>query len=319
MSGNIILDDEAKTDDAIGTYPDQKTIEQRLESGFFLLDKGAGPTSHQVAAWVRDMLKLPRLGHGGTLDPFATGVLPLMSGKAMRLTKQILEHNKTYIAVFQFKNDVDQEALGEVMEQLTGRIYNVPPEISAVRVQVRTRKILDFTLLDQSAKRIVARIRCEAGTYIRTMARDMGLLLDQPVMLKELRREDSGRFDLQDCVQLHEIADAIWLWKECNEGEALLRMLHPTEKLLAGLPRIVVKDSAVAALAHGAPLLRPGLVSIPDNLSSGQNVLVTSLKGEAVCFVKVNTDSESISTLEKGEIGRPTAVLMSDDVYPRRW
>ena len=205
------------------------------------------------------------------------------------------------------------------MEQLTGRIYNVPPEISAVRVQVRTRKILDFTLLDQSAKRIVARIRCEAGTYIRTMARDMGLLLDQPVMLKELRREDSGRFDLQDCVQLHEIADAIWLWKECNEGEALLRMLHPTEKLLAGLPRIVVKDSAVAALAHGAPLLRPGLVSIPDNLSSGQNVLVTSLKGEAVCFVKVNTDSESISTLEKGEIGRPTAVLMSDDVYPRRW
>jgi H/ACA ribonucleoprotein complex subunit 4 len=319
MSGNIILDDEAKTDDAIGTYPDQKTIEQRLESGFFLLDKGAGPTSHQVAAWVRDMLKLPRLGHGGTLDPFATGVLPLMSGKAMRLTKQILEHNKTYIAVFQFKNDVDQEALGEVMEQLTGRIYNVPPEISAVRVQVRTRKILDFTLLDQSAKRIVARIRCEAGTYIRTMARDMGLLLDQPVTLKELRREDSGRFDLQDCVQLHEIADAIWLWKECNEGEALLRMLHPTEKLLAGLPRIVVKDSAVAALAHGAPLLRPGLVSIPDNLSSGQNVLVTSLKGEAVCFVKVNTDSESISTLEKGEIGRPTAVLMSDDVYPRRW
>ncbi|MGB0780786.1 MAG: RNA-guided pseudouridylation complex pseudouridine synthase subunit Cbf5, partial [Candidatus Poseidoniaceae archaeon] len=247
MSKTIILDDAASTDDAIGTYPDQKTIEQRLESGFFLLDKGAGPTSHQVAAWVRDMLELPRLGHGGTLDPFATGVLPLMSGKAMRLTKQILEHDKTYIAVFQFKNDVEQEALNTIMEQLTGRIYNVPPEISAVRVQVRTRKIHDFSLLDQSSKRIVARIRCEAGTYIRTMARDMGLLLDQPVELKELRREDSGRFTLDDCVQLHEIADAVWLWKECNESEALLRMLHPTEKLLAGLPRIVVKDSAVAA------------------------------------------------------------------------
>ncbi len=319
MSNTIILDDAAVTDDAIGAYPDQKTIEQRLESGFFLLDKGAGPTSHQVAAWVRDMLGLPRLGHGGTLDPFATGVLPLMSGKAMRLTKQILEHDKTYIAVFQFKNEIEQDALDAVMEQLTGRIYNVPPEISAVRVQVRTRKVHDFTLLDQSAKRIVARIRCEAGTYIRTMARDMGLFLDQPVELKELRREDSGRFTLDDCVQLHDIADAIWLWKECNEGEALLRMLHPTEKLLAGLPRIVVKDSAVAALAHGAPLLRPGIVSIPSNLSSGQNVLVTSLKGEAVCFVKVNCDSESITNMEKGEIARPSAVLMSDDVYPRRW
>jgi len=265
------------------------------------------------------MLELPRLGHGGTLDPFATGVLPLMSGKAMRLTKQILEHDKTYIAVFQFKNEIERDALDAVMEQLTGRIYNVPPEISAVRVQVRTRKVHDFTLLDQSAKRIVARIRCEAGTYIRTMARDMGLFLDQPVELKELRREDSGRFTLDDCVQLHDIADAIWLWKECNEGEALLRMLHPTEKLLAGLPRIVVKDSAVAALAHGAPLLRPGIVSIPSNLSSGQNILVTSLKGEAVCFVKVNCDSESITNMEKGEIARPSAVLMSDDVYPRRW
>ena len=319
MSKTIILDDAAVTDDAIGTYPDQKTIEQRLESGFFLLDKGAGPTSHQVAAWVRDMLELPRLGHGGTLDPFATGVLPLMSGKAMRLTKQILEHDKTYIAVFQFKNDVEQGALDAVMKQLTGRIYNVPPEISAVRVQVRTRKIHDFSLLDQSSKRIVARIRCEAGTYIRTMARDMGLFLDQPVELKELRREDSGRFALKDCVQLHEIADAVWLWKECNEGEALLRMLHPTEKLLAGLPRIVVKDSAVAALAHGAPLLRPGIVSIPSDLTSGQNVLVTSMKGEAVCFVKVNCDSESITNMEKGEIARPSAVLMNDDVYPRRW
>lgn len=319
MSKTIILDDAAVTDDAIGTYPDQKTIEQRLESGFFLLDKGAGPTSHQVAAWVRDMLELPRLGHGGTLDPFATGVLPLMSGKAMRLTKQILEHDKTYIAVFQFKNDIEQDALDAVMEQLTGRIYNVPPEISAVRVQVRTRKIHDFSLLDQSSKRIVARIRCEAGTYIRTMARDMGLFLDQPVELKELRREDSGRFALEDCVQLHEIADAVWLWKECNEGEALLRMLHPTEKLLAGLPRIVVKDSAVAALAHGAPLLRPGIVSIPSDLTSGQNVLVTSMKGEAVCFVKVNCDSESITNMEKGEIARPSAVLMNDDVYPRRW
>ena len=319
MSKTIILDDAASTDDAIGTYPDQKTIEQRLESGFFLLDKGAGPTSHQVAAWVRDMLELPRLGHGGTLDPFATGVLPLMSGKAMRLTKQILEHDKTYIAVFQFKNDVEQDALNTVMEQLTGRIYNGPPEISAVRVQVRTRKIHDFSLLDQSSKRIVARIRCEAGTYIRTMARDMGLLLDQPVELRELRREDSGRFTLDDCVQLHEIADAVWLWKECNESEALLRMLHPTEKLLAGLPRIVVKDSAVAALAHGAPLLRPGIVSIPSDLTSGQNVLVTSMKGEAVSFVKVNCDSESITNMEKGEIARPSAVLMNDDVYPRRW
>ncbi|MBT5281033.1 MAG: RNA-guided pseudouridylation complex pseudouridine synthase subunit Cbf5 [Euryarchaeota archaeon] len=318
-SATMILDEKASTDEALGTYPDQKTIEQRLEGGFFLLDKGAGPTSHQVAAWVRDLLGLTRLGHGGTLDPFATGVLPLMAGKSMRLTKQILEHDKTYIAIFQMKNPVDEDRMDEVIQQLTGRIYNVPPEISAVRVQVRTRRIHEFEVLDRNENLLITRIRCEAGTYIRTMAKDMGLLLDQPITLKELRREDSGNFDLKDCVQLHDIADAVWLWKECNEPEALSRMLHPIEKLMTHLPRIIVKDSAVAALAHGAPLLRPGLVSIPGDLSVGQNVLVTSIKGEAVCFVKVNFNSKDISTMEKGEIARPSAVLIGDNVYPRRW
>ena len=110
----MILDENASTDEALGTYPDQKTIEQRLEGGFFLLDKGAGPTSHQVAAWVRDLLGLTRLGHGGTLDPFATGVLPLMAGKSMRLTKQILEHDKTYIALFQMKTPVDEDRVHNI-------------------------------------------------------------------------------------------------------------------------------------------------------------------------------------------------------------
>ena len=71
-----VLDDAPTTDAAFGTAPDDRTLEQRLASGFILIDKPAGPTSHQLAAWARDMLGLERLGHGGTLDPFATGVLP---------------------------------------------------------------------------------------------------------------------------------------------------------------------------------------------------------------------------------------------------
>ena len=87
----IVIDKTTKIDSAHGFNPETSSIEQRLASGFILLDKAAGPTSHQVAAWVRDMLGLERLGHGGTLDPFATGVLPLMTGKAMKLTKGILK------------------------------------------------------------------------------------------------------------------------------------------------------------------------------------------------------------------------------------
>ena len=182
----IILDSEAKTDDDIGKIPDMRTVEERLESGFILLDKAAGPSSHQVASWARDMFGLERLGHGGTLDPFATGVLPLMAGKSMKLTKKILTHDKTYICVFRFASEPDSKMLDEVMSNMTGRVFNVPPEISAVKIQVRSRRIFKFEKLDFKNNQMVARVQCEAGTYIRTMARDMGLLLNMKVELKEL-------------------------------------------------------------------------------------------------------------------------------------
>ena len=158
----------------------------------------------------------------------------------MKLTKGILKTDKTYIAVLKFAEKPDPEQLNEVINKLTGRIYNVPPEISAVKVQVRTRKIYHFELIELADKEAIVKIICEAGTYIRTIARDMGLLLGYKVNLKELRRENSGRFTLADCVTLQEIADAIWLWKECDNPAALNKIIHPTEKLLLDKPYIIV-------------------------------------------------------------------------------
>jgi H/ACA ribonucleoprotein complex subunit 4 len=315
----IILDSEAKTDASIGKIPDMRSVEERLNSGFILLDKPAGPSSHQVASWARDMFGLERLGHGGTLDPFATGVLPLMAGKSMKLTKKILTHNKTYICVFRFASEPDAEALNEVIAKMTGRIFNVPPEISAVKIQVRSRRIFKFEQLDIKNSQMVARIECEAGTYIRTMARDMGLLLGMKVELKELRRETSGVFTLDDCVTLQELADAYWLWKECEQPEALLRIIHPVEKLLLDYPSAIVKDSAAAALAHGAPLLRPGIVSIDSNISEGRDIVINTMKGETVGLVKLIVSSDSVKEMESGEIARPSMVLLDQDLYPRRW
>ena len=302
-----------------GIDPDAMTIEQRLSSGFILLDKPPGPTSHQIASWVRDLLGLDRLGHGGTLDPFATGVLPLMAGKSMKLTKGILKTDKSYIAVLKFSEAPSTHELETVMTNLTGRIYNVPPEISAVKVQVRTRRIFKFELIEHNQREAIARISCEAGTYIRTIARDMGLMLGYGVELKELRRENSGRFALADCVTLQEIADAVWLWKECDNPNALSKIIHPTEKLLLDKPYIIVKDSAASALCHGAPLLRPGLIEIDETLSNGQEVAAFTTKNEIVGIVKMNKDFSEISASENGEIGKPVMILMEQERYPPQW
>ena len=302
-----------------GIDPENLSIEQRLASGFILLDKPPGPTSHQIASWVRDLLGLDRLGHGGTLDPFATGVLPLMAGKSMKLTKGILKTDKTYIAVVKFANETSNATLSDVISKLTGRIYNVPPEISAVKVQVRTRKIYSFEVIEASGKQAIVKIACEAGTYIRTIARDMGLLLGYKVELKELRRENSGRFDLADCVTLQEIADAVWLWKECDNPAALQKIIHPTEKLLLDKPYIIVKDSAASALCHGAPLLRPGLVEVSDKLSSGLEVAAFTSKNEIVGIVKMTKSFNELLTETTGEIGKPVMILMEQERYPPQW
>ena len=315
----LILDTKAETNNASGGHPDSRTVEQRLASGFILLDKPAGPTSHQVASWVRDLFGLERLGHGGTLDPFATGVLPLLAGKSMKVTKKVLTHKKTYIAIFRCAEDPDADALASAMKRLTGRVYNVPPEISAVKVQVRTRKISTFDMIERNGKDFLTRIECEAGTYVRTMARDLGLMLGYKVELKELRREKSGRFELSKCVTLQEVADAYWLWKECDKPDALLKMIQPVEKLVLDMPAAHVKDSAAAAIAHGAPLLRPGIIDIDDKITSGKELAIFTLKEELVGIVKLTVDTNQLPNMDSGEVARPSMVLLEQDLYPRRW
>jgi H/ACA ribonucleoprotein complex subunit 4 len=315
----IVLEKKPETSSTHGCKPEDRTIEQLLNAGFILLDKAPGPSSHQVSAWARDFMGLEKLGHGGTLDPFATGVLPLLAGKAMRLTGSILTHDKSYLAVLKFSKEFTREQLEEAMTLLRGKVFNVPPEISAVKVQVRTRKISKFKILDIDDKLVLTHIQCEAGTYVRTMARDLGLLLDMPVELKELRRPSSGKFTLAQSVTMQQLVDAHWLWKTKHDESGMRKILHPLESMLADLPVIVVKDGAAAALSHGAPLMRPGIVSIPDGLGKGSEVLITTIKGEAVALANLSEPCKVIPSMTKGQVAQAHTVLMREDTYPRSW
>ena len=319
MSEDLVLDTEYVADNHLGTAPGERSIQQLLASGFILIDKPSGPSSHQLASWARELLGLDKLGHGGTLDPFATGVLTLLLGKSVKLTSSILKHDKSYVCVFRSKNELSSDEINNLLKQFEGRIYNVPPEISAVKVQVRTREIGSIQLLDTNNSDFVVRIECESGTYIRTIARDMGLLAGFPIELKELRRDVSGRFSLDHCVTMDVLADAVWLWQEQQDERALRQIIHPIEMLMEHMKTCVVKDGAVAALSNGAPLLRPGIVSLSSSIEKGDFVLVTTSQGQAVAIVKFKYNSSEIEALEQGEIARPNMVLMKTDLYPRRW
>ena len=261
------------------------------------------------------MLRLEKLGHGGTLDPFATGLITLLSGKAVRLSSKVLSHDKSYVAVLKIHGAHSEDDVRAVLAKLTGKIYNVPPEISAVKVQVRTRTIHRFDLVEMVDNHVIAHIECESGTYVRTLATDMGLMLDCLVELKELRRPTSGPFSLKSAVTMQQLADAYWLWDAKGDDSAMLRIVHPIESLLEGFPRLVIKDSAAAALTHGAPLMRPGLISLESTAKKDERILIVTMKGEVVALANLLVEPSSIATMVTGEVAKPDLVLM-DIVMP---
>ncbi len=315
----MIIDSSAVTDSSHGAPVLQRSLEERLDAGLILIDKPAGPTSHQVAAWAKDILGIDHLAHGGTLDPFATGLLTLMTGRARRLTSQVLGHDKEYIGVLKVGGDADMASLEEAINSLRGEIYNVPPSESAVKVQVRTRRIRAFEILDSKERLAAIRVACDAGTYIRTLARDLGLMINSPIQLVELRRTRSGRFTEQNCVPMEDLVDAVYLWKEKGDASAMLRLVSPIDVLMDGRSGLILKDGAVSAVSHGAPLSRPGIQAIQGDFESDEEIVLWSMKGEVVAIANATRGTAEIPLIKVGEVAKPSLVLLPADIYPRQW
>lgn len=285
-----------------------------------LVDKPPGPSSHQLASWARDILGLKRLGHGGTLDPFATGALTLLLGKATRLTEVVLSGNKTYIAVLKIDSSISSRQVEEVLERFSGEIYNVPPLESAVKIRVRTRTIQEIKLLesDQEDGLHTVSVSCQAGTYIRTLARDIGLMLGTPCVLSELHRHSTGSFEQSSLCTMQQLADAAMLAEEGDE-ESLCRLIAPVERILGSIPGVWVRDSAIASICHGAPLAVPGVVSLDSGMSAGDKTVIWSAKGEAIAVGEMIVDSSDVPNMTEGELVKPKIVLMDKDEYPGAW
>ena len=255
------------------------------------------------------------------MDPFATGLLTLLCGRSTKITAELLRKPKSYFAVIRFKTPVPEDKLKSLVNTMKGEIFNVPPKESAVKVQVRTREVSESRLVQtEEGDRVhLLSISCEAGTYIRTMVKDLGLLSGIKCELLELHRSKSGSLEDKMACSMQQLADAVFLWKEHDHPRGLERLVCPVETVLNDIPRIAVKDGAVSALSHGAPLARPGVVSVPRGLPSGSSVLISSLKGEAVAISELSVHSDSIPEMRTGQIAVPKTVIMPPGTYPQTW
>lgn len=309
----------AKTNPHYGKSPDDRNVRELLQNGFINLDKPAGPTSHQVVAWVKEILEVEKAGHGGTLDPAVTGVLPVALNDAARALQVILVAGKEYVALMKLHKQVDEKRIRDVCHSLIGEISQIPPLRSAVKRVRRTRQIYYLDILEIHGTEVLFRVGCEAGTYIRTLCVDIGKKLGVGAQLIELRRTRVGTFSEDTAVTLQDLKDAYIFWKEGHDETELRRTILPMERLLDVVPKIVVRDSAVDALCHGASLAIPGVVEIDTDLGKGDIAAVLSLKGEGIAVVKMEIPTEQVITKETGVCATLERVLMNKGTYPSIW
>ncbi|MDR0778214.1 MAG: RNA-guided pseudouridylation complex pseudouridine synthase subunit Cbf5 [Methanomassiliicoccaceae archaeon] len=315
----MLVRDENAMSDRWGKRPSDRTIGELLEAGVIALDKPTGPTSHQVTAWAKATLGMKKLGHGGTLDPNVSGVLPLCTGKAMRLTDLVLSSDKEYICLMRLHKDRDEKRIRAVMKEFQGKIYQFPPVRSAVKRQLRIRTISELKIMEISGRDILFSVSCDAGTYIRTLCTDVGEAMGCGANMIELRRSRSGSMGENDAATLHDIKDSYIFWQQHGREEWIRSIIRPVEVLVEPLPKIIVKASAVDAVCHGADLNIQGIHMIDEDIRRNALVALMTARGELVALGTMMMSTPKIMSTSQGKAVKVTRVMMNAGTYPRMW
>jgi len=317
---SLLIKAEEETDYAYGCKPEDRPINDYIRFGLINLDKPAGPSSHEVTAWLKRMLNLNEAGHGGTLDPKVTGILPIALLDATKVIQALLLSGKEYICVTRLHKQMPENRIKEVLEEFQGLIYQRPPLRSSVKRRLRTRKIYYIDLLEIEDKNILFKVGCEAGTYIRKLSYDIGEALGCGAHMQELRRTRAGPLTEQDIlVTLHDVSYYWTAWQQKQDESLLGRFIKPMEKALTLLPKIVIRDSAVDAICHGANLAAPGILALETKIATNDSVALFTQKDEAVALAKALKSTEEIQKMSSGLVAKTQRVLMPRGVYPKLW
>jgi H/ACA ribonucleoprotein complex subunit 4 len=315
----IILRDDA-TDYRYGYKIFERPINELLEYGIVLIDKPSGPSSHEVASWVKRILIISKTGHSGTLDPGATGLLPMGLGEGTKALSVLLIGPKEYYSVARLHSHVTGNMIDLILKEVCNDIYQKPPQRSSVKRMTRIRKIYELESVEYNDRLFLLRILCQAGTYIRKLIYDIGEVLGPGATMIELRRTRVNSFFEKDgLIKLHELHSAYSLYKENNEEEKLRTIIKPIEECLTDIPSVIIRDTAVDALCHGAQLAIPGISKISKQIEFGGLVGVYTLKGEIVGLAESMMSTKQILLSKNGIAFIMKRIIMKPNTYPKGW
>lgn len=319
----------------VSTEPRTTTV---LQDGVLNVRKEAGWTSHDVVARIRGKLRGMKLGHAGTLDPAATGVLPLLVGRGTRIAEYLLEWDKTYLAGLRLGETTDtQDATGtvlsrspvesvtdarvrEVVAGFEGRIQQLPPMYSAVKVggvplykaaragrevsrQAREVTVFRLEIVDIQIPNVTLRVACSKGTYIRTLCADIGEKLGVGGHMATLVRERVGPLTVDQALTVDEVESRL-------EQGALAASMLTLDEALVGLPVCTVGAGTAGRVLHGMPVPCSEVLAwhgLPSRLVEGEARPIR-IKDDAGRLLAVGTMPIGMDTQAPGVSGQPIAV-----------
>ncbi|MFW5746990.1 MAG: RNA-guided pseudouridylation complex pseudouridine synthase subunit Cbf5 [Nanoarchaeota archaeon] len=313
----VLVRRECETDPAYGKRPEERTVEELIESGMLLINKPKGPTSHQVTEWAKNIVGIHRAGQAGTLDPSVTGLLPIALGRARKTLQVLLTAGKEYVCYMHLHSDMPHEQIRKVLEEkFVGRIRQLPPLKSAVKRQWRYRKIYYIDILDMDGREILFKVGCQAGTYIRKLCHDMGEALGCGAHMAQLIRTKSGGFRWEEMVTLHDLKDAYHEYQNERNPVKLKNMLYPVEEIARHLPKVWVCDDAVNPLANGLKLYAEMVAKAETEIQKDELIAVMTLKDELIMFAESAMTSRDLVE-QQGYAAKTVRVSMQTDVYPK--
>jgi len=250
-----------------------------------------------------------------------TGVLPIALGDSTKIIQAFLHSGKEYVCVMKLHGDAKEDSIKKLMIEFEDEIYQKPPIRSSVKRQLRTRRIYYIDFIEKVERNVLFKVGCEAGTYIRKLCYDLGEILGCGAHMQELRRTRAGPFNesQNSFISLYELFYWFSEWKERKDPDILRKIIQPMEFALELIPKIVVRDSTVDALCHGANLTAPGVLSIDSIIKKDSIVAILTLKGEAIALARSLHSSENILEMDHGSVATLQRVLMPRGTYPRVW
>lgn len=280
-----------------------------------VVDKKASVTSYGVVDEIKKLLGISKVGHAGTLDPFATGVLLVCTGRATKITRFLMELEKEYVGTIRLGSETETDDLtGKVtsskegfwikredvereMSDFLGRILQHPPRVSALKqrgrrlyelarrgatfeTEARQVVIHDLRMLAFRFPELDFLVKCSKGTYVRALARDIGKKLGCGAHLRALRRVKIGPFDVKEAITIERLKDMV----ETGRNEGCARSALSIDQALSFMPSYTLVEGAEHKVAHGHCPAPGELDRLEEEVPAGRKVRILSSRGELVAI-----------------------------------